>query len=195
MRTSTISKAVAMAAISLSGAPVFAQSTLTMYGLLDQAVEWSDGTRNASNNQRGASGWQLVNGISNGSRFGVRGSEDLGGGLKAIFAIETRFNVDNGDTGGGRGIPPNPSDKKSVNDAVKFWNAQSWVGLDSSSWGRSNSICGRHSDAGITTQQQRIGHQSHGRSLREQNRGINIKDQQMRIRAPERKDPEQLNQA
>lgn len=136
MRTSTISKAVAMAVISLSGAPVFAQSTLTMYGLLDQAVEWSDGTRNASNNQRGSAGWQLVNGISNGSRFGVRGSEDLGGGLKAIFAIETRFNVDNGDTGGGRGIPPNPSDKKSVNDAVKFWNAQSWVGLDSSSWGR-----------------------------------------------------------
>ncbi|MEI6546058.1 MAG: porin [Burkholderiales bacterium] len=136
MRTSTISKAVAMAVISLSGAPVFAQSTLTMYGLLDQAVEWSNGTKNASNNQRGSTGWALVNGISNGSRFGVRGSEDLGGGLKAIFAIETRFNVDNGDTGGGRGIPPNPSDKKTVSDTVKFWNAQSWVGLDSSSWGR-----------------------------------------------------------
>lgn len=140
MRTSTISKAVgikavAMAVISLSGAPVFAQSTLTMYGLLDQAVEWSDGTKNASNNQRGSAGWQLVNGISNGSRFGVRGSEDLGGGLKAIFAIETRFNVDTGDTGGGPGSPPNPSDKKSVSDNLKFWNAQSWVGLDSG-WGR-----------------------------------------------------------
>ena len=115
----------------LIAAPVQAQSTLTMYGLLDQAVEWSDGTRNAANNQRGSAGWQLVNGISNGSRFGVRGSEDLGGGLKAIFAIETRFNVDTGDTGGGRGTPPNPSDKKSVSDNLKFWNAQAWVGLDS----------------------------------------------------------------
>ncbi len=135
MHKSTISKAVAMAVISLSAAPVFAQSSLTMYGILDQAIEWSNGPKNASNNQLGSAGWQLVNGISNGSRLGFRGSEDLGGGMKAIFAIETRFNVDTGDTGGGLGMPPNPSDKKSVNANLKFWNAQSWVGLESG-WGR-----------------------------------------------------------
>jgi len=102
-----------------------------MYGLLDQALEWSNSTKNASGGLLGANGWRIVNGISNGSRFGVRGSEDLGGGLKAIFAIEHRFDVDTGDTSGGPGSPPNPSDKKSFSDNVKFWNGQSWVGLDS----------------------------------------------------------------
>ncbi len=131
MRKSTISKAVAMAVFSLSVAPVYAQSSLTMYGLLDQALEWSNSTKNASGGQLGANGWRIVNGISNGSRFGLRGSEDLGGGLKAIFAIEHRFDVDTGDTSGGAGSPPNPSDKKSISDNVKFWNGQSWVGLDS----------------------------------------------------------------
>ena len=76
------SKAIAIAVFSLCVAPVYAQSSLTMYGLLDQAVEWSNGTRNASNNQRGSAGWQLVNGISDGSRFGLRGSEELGADLR-----------------------------------------------------------------------------------------------------------------
>ena len=131
MRRKTTSKAIAGAVFSLCVAPVYAQSSLTMYGLLDQAVEWSNGTRNASNNQRGSAGWQLVNGISDGSRFGLRGSEDLGADLKAIFTLEHRLDVDDGDTSGGPGSPPNPSDKKSVSDYLKFWNGQAWVGLDS----------------------------------------------------------------
>jgi len=124
-------KTLTIIAGALIAAPVHAQSTLTMYGLLDQALEWSNPVKNNAANQLGSAGWRIVNGISNGSRFGVRGSEDLGGGLKAIFAIETRFDVDTGDTGGGRGTPLNPSDKKSVSENLKFWNAQAWVGIDS----------------------------------------------------------------
>jgi hypothetical protein len=53
-----------------------------------------------------------------GALYRAGGAEDLGGGLRAIFAIEHRFNVDTGDQA-------NPA----------FWNGQAWVGLDGQ-WGR-----------------------------------------------------------
>jgi predicted porin len=124
---------LAIIVTSLIAAPVHAQSSITVYGLIDQALEWSNPTKNAANEQRGSSGWRVVNGVSNGSRFGIRGSEDLGGGLKAIFAIETRFDADTGEITGSRARPADPADPAS--GKLKFWNAQSWVGLDSQ-WGR-----------------------------------------------------------
>jgi predicted porin len=124
---------LAIIVTSLIAAPVHAQSSITVYGLIDQALEWSNPTKNAANEQRGSSGWRVVNGVSNGSRFGIRGSEDLGGGLKVIFAIETRFDADTGEITGGRARPADPADPAS--GKLKFWNAQSWVGLDSQ-WGR-----------------------------------------------------------
>jgi len=124
---------LAIIVTSLIAAPVHAQSSITVYGLIDQALEWSNPTKNAANEQRGSSGWRLVNGVSNGSRFGIRGSEDLGGGLKAIFGIETRFDADTGEITGSRARPADPADPAS--GKLKFWNAQSWVGLDSQ-WGR-----------------------------------------------------------
>jgi GBP family porin len=124
---------LAIIVTSLIAAPVHAQSSITVYGLIDQALEWSNPTKNAANEQRGLSGWRVVNGVSNGSRFGIRGSEDLGGGLKVIFAFETRFDADTGESTGGRARPGNPADQ--AISSLKFWNAQSWVGLDSQ-WGR-----------------------------------------------------------
>jgi predicted porin len=124
---------LAIIVTSLIAAPVHAQSSITVYGLIDQALEWSNPTKNAANEQRGSSGWRLVNGVSNGSRFGIRGSEDPGGGLKAIFGIETRFDADTGEITGSRARPADPADPAS--GKLKFWNAQSWVGLDSQ-WGR-----------------------------------------------------------
>jgi predicted porin len=124
---------LAIIVTSLIAAPVHAQSSITVYGLIDQALEWSNPTKNAANEQRGSSGWRVVNGVSNGSRFGIRGSEDLGDGLKAIFGIETRFDADTGEITGSRARPADPADPAS--GKLKFWNAQSWVGLDSQ-WGR-----------------------------------------------------------
>ncbi|MGU7775288.1 porin [Burkholderia sp. MR1-5-21] len=66
-----------------------AQSSVTLYGLIDAGITYT-------NNQGGHSAWQETSGSVNGSRWGLRGAEDLGGGLKAIFTLENGFGINNG---------------------------------------------------------------------------------------------------
>ncbi|MDX1667935.1 MAG: porin, partial [Limnobacter sp.] len=80
-------------------APVFADSTnLTLYGRVHTSVETSstDSTSAVAAGQFERGGSYNIDG--NSSRLGVKGSEDLGGGLSLVFAYE--FSV-NSDTGGG----------------------------------------------------------------------------------------------
>jgi len=73
-----------------------AQSSVTLYGLIDAGITYT-------NNQQGHSNFKATSGSVNGSRWGLRGAEDLGGGLKAIFVLENGFNIFNGTLGqGGR---------------------------------------------------------------------------------------------
>ena len=123
-----------------------AQSSLTMYGILDASVQWSNQDFNSNVAftggkpvyNRGAAGFSLANGVGTGSRFGLRGSEDLGGGMTAIFQIEHRFDVTDGDTSGGTATGFSRSGAAitadGANNGIKFWNGQAWVGL-SSGWG------------------------------------------------------------
>lgn len=69
-------------------APAFAQSSVTMYGIMDAGVH-------VMNNGNGTK-TKLVSGIADGSRIGFKGTEDLGGGYKAIFNIEARVELDSG---------------------------------------------------------------------------------------------------
>lgn len=74
-------------------APALAQSNITIYGIVDAGLHISsngEGTRT-----------KLVSGITDGSRIGFKGVEDMGGGLKAIFNLEARFEVDNGTSSAG----------------------------------------------------------------------------------------------
>jgi predicted porin len=81
---------VAAAAMGLlSGAAAMAQSTVTLYGLVDGGYNRVSGLRQGTINT-------IASGIMEGSRFGLRGTEDLGGGYKAIFVLENRFEVDTG---------------------------------------------------------------------------------------------------
>lgn len=64
-------------------------STVTLYGLLDGGFNHVSGLRNGSFNG-------LASGIMEGSRFGLRGTEDIGGGYKAIFTLENRLELDTG---------------------------------------------------------------------------------------------------
>ena len=74
-----------------SGAALAQQTappTVTVYGIVDAGVNYVSGM--ASNET------QLVSGIMEGSRFGLRGNEDLGGGYRALFTVEHRLEVNNG---------------------------------------------------------------------------------------------------
>ena len=89
-----------------------AQSSVTLYGLIDAGITYT-------NNQGGHSAWQATSGTVNGSRWGLRGSEDLGGGLKAIFTLENGFNIDNG----------------SLGQKGRMFGRQAFVGLASDQYG------------------------------------------------------------
>ena len=81
---------VALAAMASMSA--FAQSSVTLYGVADiwlANVKTSVGGSGVAQNLMGSGG-------INGSRFGLKGSEDLGGGLKANFLFENGFNLDSG---------------------------------------------------------------------------------------------------
>jgi general bacterial porin, GBP family len=66
-----------------------AQSSVTLYGVIDTGLVYS-------NNQGGHSAWQETSAATENTVFGLKGSEDLGGGLHAIFKLENGFNLNNG---------------------------------------------------------------------------------------------------
>ena len=83
---------MAAAALAATGASAaMAQTSITLYGRINTTVEYQ---------KAGGVGTSGV--YDNASRWGVRGTEDLGGGLKAGFVLESGFNSDTG-TGGGPG--------------------------------------------------------------------------------------------
>ncbi|MCG5074830.1 porin [Paraburkholderia tagetis] len=66
-----------------------AQSSVTLYGIINEGI-------NYVSNQGGGSVVGMVKGQTNGSRWGLRGAEDLGGGMKAIFDLENGFDASAG---------------------------------------------------------------------------------------------------
>ncbi|MCX7692425.1 porin [Tepidimonas taiwanensis] len=86
---------VALAALAAAGI-ASAQSSVTLYGVADV---WLGSTKTETLQGGVLTGVrQTVQGSGgyNGSRFGLRGTEDLGGGLKANFVLEQGFNIDTG---------------------------------------------------------------------------------------------------
>lgn len=70
-----------------------AQTNITIYGIVDAGIQVSrfgNGTQ-----------YNLVSGAADGSRLGIKGTEDLGGGFKTIFTLESRLELDNGDNRNG----------------------------------------------------------------------------------------------
>ncbi|WFN14869.1 porin [Burkholderia contaminans] len=93
-------------------APAFAQSSVTLYGIIDAGITYV-------NNSHGSGQVAAQSGVAQGSRWGMKGSEDLGGGMKAIFQLENGFNVFNGKLGQG---------------GLEF-GRQAYVGLTGDAWG------------------------------------------------------------
>ncbi|WP_186136751.1 porin [Burkholderia gladioli] len=102
--------AVAMACVVPAGAR--AQSSVTLYGVIDTFVTNIHASGKPSVTRMDSSGlWA--------SRWGVRGTEELGGGYKTTFALENGFNSNDG----------------SQADANRFLNRQAWVGIASDRYG------------------------------------------------------------
>ncbi|KVM82781.1 porin [Burkholderia stagnalis] len=78
--------ALSLAMISVAA---HAQSSVTLYGMLDAGIAYT-------NNQSGKSTWQQGSGLLSNTVFGLNGAEDLGGGLHALFRLESGFNLNNG---------------------------------------------------------------------------------------------------
>jgi predicted porin len=87
---------VALAMLAASTA--FAQSSVTLYGVADA---WVGQTSTTFGTAAAVKQIKLDSGGYNGSRWGLRGSEDLGGGLKANFQLESGFNIDTGSSAQG----------------------------------------------------------------------------------------------
>jgi len=90
----------------------WAQSSVTLYGSLDAGVAYVS-------NVGGSSKWMLEQGNMQPDRWGLRGVEDLGGGMKAVFQLENGFYTNNG----------------AFAKANTLFNRQAYVGLSSSQFG------------------------------------------------------------
>ncbi|RQH05328.1 porin [Paraburkholderia dinghuensis] len=90
-----------------------AQSSVTLYGSLDAGLVY------VNNVAGGGHAWVQSSSALSPTYFGLRGAEDLGGGLKAIFTLENGFNLNNGTLG---------------NSGTMF-NRKAFVGLQSDQYG------------------------------------------------------------
>ncbi|MEI2678389.1 MAG: porin [Burkholderiaceae bacterium] len=88
---------VSAALLSLVAGAAHAQSSVTLYGRVDLGYQYSDKSRRADGKD-GGSVSELANGGIRPSIFGFKGSEDLGGGLKAFFNLESHFDAGTGQT-------------------------------------------------------------------------------------------------
>ena len=108
---------VALAVLGAFAGAASAQSSVTIYGLLDMSVAKSNGGTSPNVGAPVGKAWTVQQ--SAGSRLGFRGNEDLGGGLSAQFQIEHRFNPDTGTQSNG----------------TIFWAGRSYVQLTSAGTG------------------------------------------------------------
>jgi predicted porin len=105
-----IASAIAGMTLALAGQHAFAQSSVTLYGVADVGIRY---LTNANANNDGK--LFMTNGAITNSRFGLRGTEDLGSGLKAIFDLESGIDLQSG----------------SQSDSHRLFNRNAYVGLDS----------------------------------------------------------------
>jgi len=112
---------LAAASAMLVAGVAHAQSSVTLFGLIDTGVVYQNNARvtPSSATSAGASAWSMQSGNVFTSRWGFRGTENLGGGLSAVFWLENGFNVDSG----------------ALKNGGDLFGRQAWVGLRSSQYG------------------------------------------------------------
>ncbi|CAB3702100.1 Outer membrane porin protein [Paraburkholderia sediminicola] len=107
-----VSTALSATSLAIFSLPAFAQTSVTLYGVLDEGI-------NYTNNVGRGHVYELASGYAQGSRWGLKGAEELGGGLKAIFQLENGFDVSSG----------------RLNQGGRMFGRQAFVGLSSEPYG------------------------------------------------------------
>jgi general bacterial porin, GBP family len=111
-------KLLAVTASGLFACAAHAQSSVTLYGVLDAGVVFSNNSRAPGSSSSGQS-YSLGSGEVSNTLWGLRGTEDLGGGMHAIFKLENGFNLNNG----------------ALTQPNEIFGRQAWVGLQSNAYG------------------------------------------------------------
>jgi GBP family porin len=113
-------KSLLTAALLLSWAGTsYAQSSVTLYGIVDTALIYANNQTTGGAGAPGHSGIEMDSGGISGTRWGLRGSEDLGGGLSAVFLLEDGFSSANG----------------KLSNSGDLFGRQAYVGLSSNTYG------------------------------------------------------------
>ncbi|HEU0203850.1 MAG TPA: porin, partial [Burkholderiaceae bacterium] len=147
---------LALAVLGAFAAGAQAQSNVTLYGRVDVGLQKVNKVAAGNSSLSGAVANDALNVVQgSGSRLGFQGTEDLGGGLKAIFQIEHRFDPDTGlisatqagsrlcldatgnvvavqtaDANGNfTAACPAGSTAQNVSTRERFWQGRSYVGL------------------------------------------------------------------
>jgi predicted porin len=94
--TTSVARAVFATAAVIGAGPVFAQNSVTLFGIVDTGLSYQNSQTSLGSTTNGHSVAKMTSGVWAGSRFGLKGEEDLGGGTKAIFWLENGFTGNNG---------------------------------------------------------------------------------------------------
>jgi predicted porin len=92
-------KVFAAATLAVFASAAHAQSSVTLYGIIDAGISYVNNSKTATGGHDNLVKYD--DGVAQGSRWGLRGTEDLGGGLKALFVLESGFNSGTGALGQG----------------------------------------------------------------------------------------------
>lgn len=109
---------LAFAILPLAFSAAYAQSSVTLYGVIDIGIAYQS-INSSDSPQFAGSRFGINNGVQSGSRFGLRGSEDMGNGVRATFTLENGFDAGNG----------------TLNQGGRLFGRQAWAGLESNAWG------------------------------------------------------------
>ncbi len=91
---------IALAVLGALSGAASAQSSVTLYGIVDIGLQWNEIGVNKGTTALPVwsqeSAWSIDSGYQSGSRFGLRGAEALGGNWAAVFALEGGFDASTG---------------------------------------------------------------------------------------------------
>jgi len=120
---------VAALAAGFAAGAAHAETSVTLYGIVDAGIGYQqlkgtymgpDGIPVEYNGKRTG----MINGVNSANRWGLKGTEDLGNGLQAVFVLESGFDIGTGVSG------------HAIGNSDRMFGRQATVGLQSDAWGR-----------------------------------------------------------